>query len=216
MPTTTFNYSQWEKTRINYLVGKINRDTISDIIFITSGKLRIDSVTTKDTATAIILFGQCGLDTIAEMNLYMIAPNQTFPYKARHLYHDYDFKNCTLRGEPYRTFYELPKIDDVLIPPPPFKHSCPGCGEKLNLSCSIYPIPSENNINIVFEGLDPGEYLLDILDLSGKMIMEKKIKVKQDYHQENLTFKDAVNGTYMMMLVKAGKTIYSQKFLLSK
>jgi hypothetical protein len=216
VPTTTFNYSQWERMRINYMVGKFNRDTISDIIFISSGKLRIDSVTTKDTATALILFGQCGLDTIAEMNLYMIAPNQIFPYKARHLFHGDDFKNCTLRGEPYRTFYELPKIDDVLLPPPPGKHACVGCTDKLKIAATIYPVPSENNINIIFEGLEPGDYLVNIIDLSGSLIMEKSIKVNQEYHQENLSFKDAVNGTYMMMLVKAGKTIYSQKFLLSK
>ena len=216
VPSTTFNYSPWESRRINYMVGKFNRDTISDIIFINSGKLRIDSVTTRDTSTALILFGQCGLDTIPVMNLYMIAPNQVFPYKARHLFHGDDFKNCTLRGEPYRTFYELQKIDDILTVPPAAKHSCASYDDKLKIAATIYPIPSENNINIMFEGLEPGEYQINIIDLSGNMIMDKNIKVNQDYHQENLAFKDVSNGTYIMMLVQAGKTIYSQKFLLSK
>lgn len=214
--STSFNYSQWENLNVNYLFGKFNRDTISDIIFISSGKLRIDSVTTKDTSTAIILFGQCGLDTISEISINMILMNQVFPYKARHLVHGNDFRNCDLRGEPYRTFYELPKIDDVLIPPPLFKHSCPGCGEQIKITANIYPIPSENNINIEYDGLEQGEYQIQIVDLSGRLILQKKFNVNDAKHKENLSLNDFLNGTYMMLLLKVERTIYSQKFLLSK
>ncbi|HRP03088.1 MAG TPA: T9SS type A sorting domain-containing protein [Candidatus Kapabacteria bacterium] len=213
---TSFNYSQWENLNVSFMFGKFNRDTISDIIFISSGKIRIDSVTTKDTSTAIILFGQCGLDTISDINLNTILMNQSFPYKARHLVHGNDFRNCELRGEPYRTYYELPKIDDVLIPPPLFKHACPGCGEQIKITANIYPIPSKNNINIEFNGLEQGEYQIQIVDLTGRLILEKKFIVNHAFHKENIFFKDILTGTYLMLLSNEERTIHSQKFLISQ
>ncbi|MBS3999989.1 MAG: T9SS type A sorting domain-containing protein [Desulfobulbaceae bacterium] len=214
--TTRFIYPNWEKLRINYMVSKFNQDTIIDMIFIISGKIPIDTNTYKDTAVTILIFGQCGLDTIPEINLTYIAQQQIFPFKARHLTHGQDFVKCTLRGESHRSFYEMPKLYDELLPPPPGKHACVNCEHKFHISAKLFPIPTDNNINLLLTGLDKGKYLLRIVNLSGLTVHTQMINVDSDNQQYSIQPNNIATGVYLLMVEQEGITIYSQKFIISK
>lgn len=213
---TSFNYPNWNNLRINSLKKCFNNDSINDLIIFISGGIPIDSTTMKDTSVALILFGQCGLDTIESINIPTISYNQVFPFKARKLAHPYDFSDCFLRNGETKTFFRINQVSDVLNPPPMYKHGSNCCGGKSKYDMKLYPIPSIEKLTIELNNFEEGIYIIKLLDLEGRVLLTKQVNVNSNQTNEIIETSLFLNGSYLIVIEKESITIFSKSLIIHR
>ncbi|MDB5231864.1 MAG: C-terminal target protein [Chitinophagaceae bacterium] len=105
-------------------------------------------------------------------------------------------------GENLATNRTINKISDLIID---------------NKHISIYPNPVQGDrFTISFNGLEKGNYTLQLTDLQGRLMMQKNIQVASNKQSEQINTKATleIKGSYMVNIISnAQKTVYNKKIL---
>jgi len=83
------------------------------------------------------------------------------------------------------------------------------------ISCSVYPNPCSEEINIVFENNYFGEVHLQVSDLSGEEILSQKYNKNWEMFKEQINVSSYNFGVYMLT-VTCGTIVYSNKIIKSE
>ncbi|MBL1144106.1 MAG: T9SS type A sorting domain-containing protein [Bacteroidetes bacterium] len=85
-------------------------------------------------------------------------------------------------------------------------------------SLSIFPNPGDGKlIFLLFENFASGDYLIELIDLSGKVILNRKIHMGLDnksFETEILNGLSLKKGNYIIQVKKAGKTVKTKYFVI--
>ena len=205
---TKFVYPSWSNLRVRCSVDQINPDSLCDIIFVIWGKKQIDSTTTKDTATSIVVFGTRGFDTISTANLSGLPIFQSSPFVAAKYRRNYEYTDAKKRDLSEITSYIVKdhSYSDTSGYEDPINTDIPQPQKDLK-NIKVYPNPSIYYIDIEVNEIPPGEYQIKIYDFEGSLKIEEPIKtfMKGDIAQRINTDK-LPNGSYLLV-VSSGKGI---------
>ncbi len=90
-----------------------------------------------------------------------------------------------------------------------------GTDENMELSqldFSIFPNPSTGNVNVAYKG-NPGSMTLNIMDISGKILLENTIADFDGSYQEAFDFSDYQVGTLLIQIENGGEKLVEKLIL---
>ena len=77
---------------------------------------------------------------------------------------------------------------------------------------SIYPNPATNNVTLLLDYFEKGAMNIEIIDLSGKLVMSKSIQLNNGINKEVLNINQLNSGVYLLNL-KSDKLNTTQKLI---
>ena len=178
-------------------VGKVNADSLLDIVIILRGKLLQPDSTLKDTAIAVVIWGQQGLDTLASIDVMNIARTQDTPFNARHLYHAVDFTDYKVRDMTYNPSVKLRNITLYNTRDP----QEPSVVKDEQIKLIVYPNPASNFSQVKIDNIQQGEYIIKIISIEGVVQMSERISVNQERNITKLIdLSNFASGTYFLQI----------------
>lgn len=215
VPETLIIYPNWNDLTGAVMIDKLNQDSLFDIILILWGKTSTDTSNIKDTATAIVIFGRRGLDTLQYLNIANLDSFQILPFVAMKLRIGHEFTNAKVRDMSYQTSYQFNKIDlniDTASVPPPIINIMEA---EESAQIKIYPNPAVYYTDIEINLIKPGKYYIQICDINGKTLKEQTISSEKTgdlINRINLT--DFASGSYIIRVFTEQKHIGSYQIIL--
>lgn len=85
---------------------------------------------------------------------------------------------------------------------------CPLSTEELsdnNFSWNIFPNPAYDFVQVALDGLHQKDVTIELLDLTGRELYKKILKVNSNAHQETISLNQFPSGMYLMRLLVDGK-----------
>lgn len=82
----------------------------------------------------------------------------------------------------------------------------------LPANLKIYPNPNKGEFNIALNGLEIGDYQLELVGISGQLVYQKKLAVITPNHQESIAVPEEItNGSYFVIIKhKNGNVVAAQ------
>jgi hypothetical protein len=74
----------------------------------------------------------------------------------------------------------------------------------------IYPNPAQNELNVQFEGIN-GKASLKIVDITGRVVMEKNVEVTLNQYTGILDISNLQSGMYQLTITTADNKTVSTK-----
>jgi len=213
VPVTSIIYPRWMEFRSTCSFETITTDTLYDMIFIMWGKVAVDSVTTKDTATALCLFGKEGLDTLGFIDLTLIDTILTAPYIAIKLKMLENFGNPKIRDFSYRPSYEFYDIIDTALIDNPIAE----IPEEPKPYIKVYPNPAMYYTNVELNQIAPGNYILTLINLIGEEVGSQQAQVySKTSIREVLDLQPVSSGVYYLRITTGNKLIGTYPVIISR
>lgn len=206
--STKLIYPTWNSLRVRSGVDFVNPDTLNDIILVIWGRLQINSVTYKDTATSMVIFGKRGFDTLCSIDLNGLPVFQSTPFVAAKLRINYEFKEGKKRDLSEITSYVI--SDHSYSDTSGYENPINSINEPLkdNSNIKVYPNPSIYYIDVEVNEIPPGQYNIKIYDLSGNSLFEQIVRTKSmgDIAQR-INTDNIPNGSYLLVVSSGNKMI---------
>jgi hypothetical protein len=76
-----------------------------------------------------------------------------------------------------------------------------------SLQATVYPNPAESELTVRIEGVQNQQVKLNLMNLSGQVVMERKVEAVQSAHQERLSLEGLPSGLYLLRINAAGKSV---------
>lgn len=80
---------------------------------------------------------------------------------------------------------------------------------------NVFPNPASDKLNISFNSWSPDEFLVDVLDVTGRVVCHEKL-ISSPYTNKMIDLKQISNGTYFIRLTSAKGETLTQKFQILK
>jgi len=80
--------------------------------------------------------------------------------------------------------------------------------EPVNGEITAYPVPTEGIVNINFNGLPQGKYVLTIHDLEGRILQSSQINVEQEQYLHTTDISGLAGATYLFTVSSASFKIH--------
>ena len=176
---TTIIYPAWERLRGSVAFQHMNPDSLSDMLLYLRGTVG-DSAERHDTLRPILVFGQQGLDTLAELDLGAVAGFQASPFFAMELRKGSELVEPAVRDLSGIVSYVLAPIAlnfadrdrDSLTELPPLP------GDSLPVTpihLLVYPNPTGTTARLQVDSLPPGEYSVDVVAVNGLVYLSQAL-----------------------------------------
>jgi hypothetical protein len=81
-----------------------------------------------------------------------------------------------------------------------------------SMNFSMYPNPATNNVTLLLDYFEKATVNIEILDLSGRLVLDKTIQLNKGIHQEQLNISQLNSGVYLLSL-KSNKLNITQKLI---
>ena len=212
VPLTPIIYSGWGDFGGSVAFQRYNQnDSLDDMIFYLWGNYQ-DSSGVRDTARAVVIFGQKDLDlqhSITVLNIQ--APFQASPFIAmdlRILHELVDPAERDLTGE---ISYELLPANVQVMPPdttPPHPIAQPA--DTLLTNVRVYPNPTELWARLQAQPLSPGEYTVSIMAVNGEEYHKQIVQIGESGQLEReFDLRTLPSGYYVVRLHTKGRFIGS-------
>ncbi len=202
VPYSNLIYPEWEAFQVKCSVKNFNADSLNDLIFFMWGKTPQDT-TLKDTAKAVILFGQSGLDTLSCIDITLINDYLTTPYVGMSLTMGVNFVNPQITDFSYTTTYKLNKSFDM--PEIPHKNIVE---EAPDVHIRLYPNPAVYYTNLELNNIKPGDYIFQIINSTGVQLDEFKIQVEKTNTVSNIIdLQKYASGVYYIRITTGTKLL---------
>lgn len=208
----------WSNLKSFVVFDFINQDTTKDLFIYYQGKKRIDSLTILDSVKAVVIFGQCGLDTNTTFNISEIEGVQYLPFVAKSVFCGSEITYNSGFSKSNQN-YNLNRIFFPIIPPPPSLH---GNTDRVQTetqasSIKVYPNPVSYNANIEFNLAYPGTYKVKILNSIGDIIDTKDCQINTFGSSiENVDMSKYANGLYTIQVELNNQIITNVKIIIVK
>jgi hypothetical protein len=85
--------------------------------------------------------------------------------------------------------------------------SIPETDSDLEENYFIYPHPVLNNLVLNFEKMKAGNYILEVYDISAKLLIHTKLKLKKRSFFVRISFVECANGVYLVKIRNATNSI---------
>lgn len=178
---TAISYPAWERLSGSVAFQRMNPDSLNDMLLYLWGTVG-DSAERHDTLRPILIFGQQGLDTLAELDLGAIAPFQASPFFAMELRKGSELVEPAVRDLSGIISYVLAPISlnfadnghDSLTEIPPL----PGDSIPAHpIRVIVYPNPVGSTAQLQVDSLPPGEYTVDVVAVNGLLYLSQSLTV---------------------------------------
>ncbi len=172
---TQIRYPHWEKLHCTAAFQEVNGDTLPDIIFFLRGKVKTDAGD-RDTARAIVLFGQRNLDTITTISLDQVGAFEYARFFALDLRPGRDIIEPELRDISGIPSHEILAVAmdvnaDSSITPQLWQEN----GRTLDVR--VHPNPAAGLARIEGRLIPAGEYGVDIVAVNGELQRQQNVTV---------------------------------------
>lgn len=212
VPLTPLVYPAWEQLRGSVSFQRYNRnDSLDDMILYVWGQYSTPSGVVRDTARAVVLFGQRDLDLQHLILLDSIALGwQAIPFCAMDLYVQRDLVEPLERDVSGEVSYELLStvrsvpVGDSQPPPHPLRNVQE---ERSSAAATVrmYPNPAEFWSRVQASPLAPGEYILSVLAVNGEVYHRQVIQIGEGKELEReLDVSSLPSGHYMVRIYSSG------------
>lgn len=213
VPLTPFVYSGWTELEGAVAFQRYNEnDNLDDIIFYLWGKYQ-DSSGVRDTARAIVIFGQKDLDLQHIITVQNIAPNfQSAPFFAMDLKLNHELVAPQERDLTGEISYELLPADVKIVQPDTGKPPHPVIQpiDTIFTDVRVYPNPTELWARMQAHPLVPGEYTISIMAVSGEEYHKQTVQIGESGQLEReFDLRTLPSGYYVVRLHTNGRYIGS-------
>lgn len=217
--TLFIKYPQWTEIKGSYSIDDSNNDTLVDNMFFIYGKVEIGQEI-KDTMTAVVLYGQYGLDSLEEVDLDITSNIQTSPCIIRKLRKGYELLYPGSRNPLRSSSMIINQLDDIV----PKKKEDTDTTENSMLLSSVnvysqnsyitYPIPARTNVRIEYEH-EFQVQTISVIDATGT-------SVEPIHYSFTITANRVIDmnlyglssGAYTVMVTDKSNKIYKSTILL--
>jgi hypothetical protein len=80
---------------------------------------------------------------------------------------------------------------------------------------SLFPNPTQDELNISFESELSGAYDLQVLDLNGRVVLSERMTITEGSNKKRLETNTLENGTYLLYMISEGEVI-TKRFVVSR
>jgi hypothetical protein len=180
---TTILYPSWERLNGSVAFQRMNPDSLNDMLLYLWGSAG-DSAERHDTLRPILVFGQQGLDTLAELDLGAVAAFQASPFFAMELRKGSELVEPAVRDLSGTISYVLAPIalnfgdreHDSLTELPPL----PGDSVPAQpIRVVVYPNPIGATAQLRVDSLPAGDYTVDVVAVNGLLYMSMTMTVPE-------------------------------------
>ncbi len=188
--TTRIEAPVWGRYSCALSVDRYNvNDTLDDLIFWIKG---IDTVLGSrserlphDTACALVVFGQSGLETRERIELNAIKTFQNGPFYAMHLGVNTELINPKRRDNTRKTSWELKRVnrsveraeqEDTTETPPPQTASV----EAWEYEGRVWPNPTIYTTNVEIMPLPAGTYSVEVIAVNGARVWTSELEIAEE------------------------------------
>lgn len=217
--TIEYPYGNFQNLFITSNLNDLNSDTLLDIIIIYRATITDTTLGKRETACALVIFGNRGLDTVQTIIISDIDTFQIRPFVAMHMRKDHELKDPLIWNISYLPIYSVPDIDvdvkDTSQIPPPITSTMIDQGKGPGLK--VYPNPAIYYTNIELSNIMPGEYQVQIIDIKSIVLYEQKMvtDVPGDLIKK-IDLTDIPTGSYILRLTSNNVVIGVYRIVIVK
>lgn len=214
VPLTPIVYSGWDELEGSVAFQRYNQnDSLDDMIFYLWGKYQDGQGQWRDTARAVVIFGQKDLDLqhlIIVQNITAVFQSSPFFAMDLRLQHELvDPDERDLTGE---ISYELLPADIQVVAPdtgnPP--HPIMQPSDTVLTDVRIYPNPTELWARMQAQPLAPGEYTVSIMAVNGEEYHKQIVQIGESGQLEReFDLRTLPSGYYVVRLHTKGRFVGS-------
>lgn len=218
VPVTVIDYPAWDRVTGSISFQRYNRDQFTDLIFFLWGNYRTSGGVLRDTATAIAVFGQRGLDTIAVLSLNAIASFQSEPFFAMNLRPGVHLLSPAVRDMSGSISLLMPTINIPLHeqPTPPEPPFPPGRIAEVP-TFALYPNPTPGEALIQGSRVPEGEYRIEVVAVNGMVVHRQQAYVDLSGEVlKALKLESVPSGYYVVQLYDAVQRVGSWPILVRR
>jgi hypothetical protein len=210
VPYTEFIYPNWANFRCRVSIANFSTDTLMDIVFYMWGKVPNADSTLKDTATALILLGRRGMDTISVLRLGEFGKNDTVNSCFQELRMGMELTDSKIRDISYRPSWILNKIQNN-----EGRQNIKKPDEIQQVSSMrVYPNPAVYYTNLEITNIDKGDYRVQLISLEGSVVQEQRMSVNSANELiTKLDLTDIATGYYLIKITTDTRLIGTYKLL---
>lgn len=209
--TTRIELPYWTDMRYSVSVQNVNpgNDSLPDIILYISGEQTPDLL-----FRSLVLFGQHGLDTIPNIQIDLIDSGfQTHPFTSLDLYEGQAFTDKQVRDITGENSWHFNTLSVSAMQPDIIVSSG---AEAENLHLTLFPNPSSGELTIQTRGTRHGDYLLQVVSVSGALLYTEQLHITHDDTQAVLDLQHLASGYYILRLKGQNSFVLDSPFMIVK
>lgn len=171
---TIIDYPHWRTIAGSVTIQRFNTDTLSDFLIYLWGTVR-SGETVIDTARAVTIFGQQGLDTLDVIHLDSIDSFQSEPFFAMEMRVGEQFIEPAIRDISGQVSYILPMIQTKVQSDNPKRPTIIPTND--GYTVRIYPNPTLQSAQVEASTLPEGEYKVVVVAVNGQVALDQEVTV---------------------------------------
>ncbi len=208
---TIIRYPQWRTLSGSVGFQRMNPDTLDDMVLYLWGSVN-DSTGKRDTIRPLLVFGQQGLDTLAELDLGAIDAFQITPFFAMELRVGSELVEPELRDVSGVISYLLTPIAFEIHPDDTTREEEEAPGDSTQgppIHIRIYPNPAGYEAQVEVDSLPPGEYYVEVVGVNGLVYLQQTVSVSMSGTLFGMLDLHAMLTGYYLVRVHDGVRVFA-------
>ena len=213
VPVTTLRYPAWTRIHGSVAFRTANPDTLSDMMLFIRGNTS-GSAEERDTLRPLLIFGQLGLDTLAELDLSQITSFQTAPFVAMELHVGSELVEPEVRdlsGIVSYTLASLPiHVGDHSTDTTDEGGEAPSDSVVAQpIRIRVFPNPTGVSAQLQVDSIPMGDYIVEVAGVNGLVYLHEDVTVSSSAGLfQVLDLSDVPTGYYIIR-VFTGAQLYA-------
>jgi hypothetical protein len=219
VPMTKFLFPGWNELHVSVSLLKYNRnDNLDDLLLYVWGQYRDAQGQWRDTARALVVFGQNDLDLQPALSVqHITAGFQSSPFFAMDVRVGRELVEPQERDVTGGISYELLPADVQIVPDKPAPPHPIATPDSVVTTVSVSPNPADLFAKLQAEPLEPGEYDISILAVNGSVYHTQTVQIGQGKSLEHeLDLSSLPSGYYVVRLHTSNHYIGSYSIVIVK
>lgn len=204
VPMTSILFAGWSELHVSTAFQRYNQnDSLDDVILYLWGTYQNAQGVWRDTARAVVIFGQKDLDLQPVVLVQGITAGfQSTPFFAMDLQIGRNLVDPQERDLTGEISYELlPATAQVMPPDTNNPHPIHTVQDSLLTTVTVYPNPTELWAKMQADPLAPGEYTISIMAVNGSVYHTQTVQIGEGKHLEReLDLSNLPSGYYVVRL----------------
>lgn len=197
-PFTEIEYPAWGSLRGAVAIDSLNEDSLMDLLLFFSGTVG-DSAHMRDSSRILAIFGQNGLDTVANIRIDTIGTFQSAPFFAMDFQKGIEFTEPALRDYSRDTSWVLNRVSE----PVPSSRQQPQVPADVAhpWQVKVFPNPAGSSTQVEGRLIPPGNYVVEVISVNGRTESKQEVTVSETGELFRvLDLKGLASGYYLVRL----------------